>query len=46
MKRKPKLAPRNPFVVLAKHRSAAGPHGKPHKVDRRDEKIQLRRVWV
>jgi len=44
MKRKPRLAPRNPFVVPAKHRKA-GAHGKTEKATRRAEKIQLQREY-
>ena len=44
MKRKPKLAPRNPFVVPAKHR-AAGAHGKTAKAMRRADKMKLQREY-
>jgi len=44
MKRKPRLAPRNPFVVPAKHRKA-GAHGKTEKATRRADKIQLQREY-
>jgi hypothetical protein len=42
MKRKPKLAPRNPFVAPAKFRKA-GEHGKGHKAHRRADRVSLLR---
>lgn len=44
MKRKPKLAPRNPFVVPAKLHKA-GAHGWSEKARRREEKIQVQREY-
>lgn len=43
MHRKPKLAPRNPFVASSLFRKA-GTHDKPHKATRRADKMDLRRV--
>lgn len=42
MKRKPRLAPRNPLATLASHRKA-GAHGKSGKALRRLERVQLER---
>lgn len=44
MKRKPTLAPRNPFVVPARQRKA-GAHGKSVKATRRKAKMELRREY-
>ena len=44
MKRKPLLAPRNPFVVPAKLRKA-GEHGRSEKAQRRAEKIEVQREY-
>ena len=44
MKRKPMLAPRNPYVVPAKHRHA-GAHGKSVKAVRRADKMALNKQW-
>lgn len=43
MHRKPKLAPRNPFVAASLFRKA-GTHNKPHKASRHAVKMELRRV--
>lgn len=43
MKRKPKLAPRNPFVVASLFKKA-GAHDKPHKAQRRADKVALEGV--
>lgn len=40
---KPKIKPRNPFVASMKLRKA-GPHGKPEKSQRRQEKVALHRT--
>jgi hypothetical protein len=40
---KPKIKPRNPFVANLKFRKA-GPHGKPEKSQRRQEKVALYRA--
>jgi hypothetical protein len=42
MKRKPKLAPRNPFVVPAINRKA-GAHEKTEKAVRREDRVALNR---
>lgn len=44
MKRKPRLAPRNPFVVPARQRKA-GAHGKSVKATRRAAKMELQREY-
>lgn len=43
--KKPKLAPRNPGVVLALMRHA-GAHGKTHKAQRRLDAIALKKEWA
>lgn len=43
MKRKSKLAPRNPLVATSKFRKA-GPHDKAFKAKRRADKTHLQRV--
>ena len=43
MKRKPKLAPRNPLVAASLFKKA-GAHDKPHKAQRRADKVALRGV--
>ncbi len=40
MTRKPKLAPRNPFVAASLFKNA-GTHDKPHKAQRRADKVAL-----
>ena len=40
---KPKIKPRNPFVASMKFRKA-GPHGKPEKSQRQQEKAALHRT--
>lgn len=43
MKRKSKLAPRNPLVATSKFRKA-GPHDKAFKAKRRADKVETQRV--
>lgn len=43
MNRKPKLAPRNPHVVVSLFKKA-GKHTKPHKAQRRADKMALEGV--
>ena len=44
MKRKPRSAPRNPFVMPARQRKA-GAHGKSVKATRRAAKMELQREY-